>query len=898
MRSADGGTSVGDASSEMPEDDGSNSNSSSSKSIGAPIREAKEIQIQSLFIHHRLSPESTIAKLKCVSEEVGRSCIPYVLDLRTTKQHNECIDDIIRKATKRALDLPVATCNAKLSALGVLNSYQELKEAHLVNQYTRLSQTVSGRRLLDDLHIQHECIPEETCSLPEMWRHKLCVPPLPRNKGTQTHEGRRKARAQALEHKYASKQGVYYVDVAEPSPTGFYMAVVVKQDQQVNVLSYRGFNFAQAEEVAIALAASDPNSKAMVAVSMSLALVCYALAWPQAAQSLALHKTKRTTTQPSLATRSAFAMTGTPLVNTTVPEDEPHTRKPLKDPRTASGHKSLGAPGSVPRASIESGSNESEPLRGPWSGSGESSWHVSGSGQSGSGWSSSANDTAGSGSGWGWGSSGDGDTKNKDTEDPVAGVVEAARASDKAVDGKAVTAKESAGAPAKAAALDVAAALAVDKVPDKVAALAADKVPDKVAALAADKVPDKVAALAADKVPDKVAALAADKVPDKVAALAADKVPDKVAALAADKVPDKVGALAADKVPDKVGALAAVKVPDGELAKALAKALDKAAVKVAVKVPDGELAKVAALAADKVPDKVGALAADKVPDKVGALAAVKVPDGELAKALDKAAVKVAVKVPDGELAKAAALAADKVPDGELAKAAALAADKVAVKVPDGEVAKALDKVAVKVPAGELAVVKALDKVAVKVPAGELAVVKALDKVAVMVPAGELAAVKVPAGELAAVKALDKVAVKVPAGELAVVKARDKVVAKVAVKVPAGELAVVKDLALDKVVAGVDEVVTATKDVMASTRGNARSTCGNPAGKFHLSGSAMPSRTSPQSVLYVMSLRSAPDPTCRMVCDPLMAAGTPLQHSTAMASLFYSSAISTLCHLSF
>ncbi|KAG0418942.1 hypothetical protein HPB47_004485, partial [Ixodes persulcatus] len=187
--------------------------------------------------------------------------VPY---LRTTKQNDERIDAIIRKATKRALDLPVVTSNAKLSALGVLNSYQELKEAHLVNQYTRRSQTVAGRRLLDRLHIQHECIPEETCRLPELWRHKLWVSPVPRNMDTQTHEGRREARARALEHQYESKQGVYCVDVPGPSPTVFYTAAVVQQDQRVNGLSYRVINSAQAEEVAIALAASAPNSKVII----------------------------------------------------------------------------------------------------------------------------------------------------------------------------------------------------------------------------------------------------------------------------------------------------------------------------------------------------------------------------------------------------------------------------------------------------------------------------------------------------------------------------------------------------------------------------------------------------------------------------------------------------------
>lgn len=116
---------------------------------GGPIREVEEIRILGLFIHNRLRPESTISKLKCVGKQVGRMIhrvsnkrkglrsgdalwlvhafvtsgilhsVPY---LRTTKQHDERINAIIRKATKRALDLPVTTSNAKLLALGVLNT--------------------------------------------------------------------------------------------------------------------------------------------------------------------------------------------------------------------------------------------------------------------------------------------------------------------------------------------------------------------------------------------------------------------------------------------------------------------------------------------------------------------------------------------------------------------------------------------------------------------------------------------------------------------------------------------------------------------------------------------------------------------------------------------------------
>lgn len=70
---------------------------------------------------------------------------PY---LRLGRHHEAQLDALIRSVHKRALDLPVSTSNRRFAALGVHNSYSELREAHLVNQLGRLSQTSPGRRLL------------------------------------------------------------------------------------------------------------------------------------------------------------------------------------------------------------------------------------------------------------------------------------------------------------------------------------------------------------------------------------------------------------------------------------------------------------------------------------------------------------------------------------------------------------------------------------------------------------------------------------------------------------------------------------------------------------------------------------------------------------------------------
>ncbi|KAH6935121.1 hypothetical protein HPB50_003449 [Hyalomma asiaticum] len=155
----------------------------------------------------------------------------------------------------------------------------------------------------------------------------------------------------------------------------------------------------------------------MAVTKLLLALVCSAFAWPQTAQCLALHKTKRPTTvpAPAISPESTVAPTEAPVVNSTVAEDAPLTRQPLKGTWTTNDSKSWGVSDSVLKTSNASGSNESEPLRG--NATGESFLQVSGSGQSGSGWSSWANDTAGSGSGWGWGSSGNGGKEDKASKD-------------------------------------------------------------------------------------------------------------------------------------------------------------------------------------------------------------------------------------------------------------------------------------------------------------------------------------------------------------------------------------------------------------------------------------------------------------------------------------------------
>ncbi|KAH7932180.1 hypothetical protein HPB51_029493 [Rhipicephalus microplus] len=135
-----------------------------------------------------------------------------------------------------------------------------------VSGNTSVSKTVTppGRRLLDRLLIRHECEIENAERITELWRTKLWVSPLPRNMTREAHQGRRQVRAEALEQRLGFRNGVYYVDVARPSPRGYYTAAVIHQGTQVDGLTFKATNSSKAEEVAIALAVSHANSRQIV----------------------------------------------------------------------------------------------------------------------------------------------------------------------------------------------------------------------------------------------------------------------------------------------------------------------------------------------------------------------------------------------------------------------------------------------------------------------------------------------------------------------------------------------------------------------------------------------------------------------------------------------------------
>ncbi|XP_037561211.1 uncharacterized protein LOC119440369 [Dermacentor silvarum] len=201
-----------------------------------PIPERDEIRILGLFIHKSRKVDTTLRKLRRVSNKRGglksqdalRLANAFVTSrilystpyLRLRKCDENMLECILRKIYKRALDLPISTSNQRLADLGMTNTYGELKEAHLNNQYLRLTKSHAGRNLLHRLHISYTYQTEERTTIPEDWRGALTIQPLPYNMARGTYEGRRTARVTALQGRYGSRPGVFYTDASGPHHGG------------------------------------------------------------------------------------------------------------------------------------------------------------------------------------------------------------------------------------------------------------------------------------------------------------------------------------------------------------------------------------------------------------------------------------------------------------------------------------------------------------------------------------------------------------------------------------------------------------------------------------------------------------------------------------------------------
>ncbi|XP_077551209.1 uncharacterized protein LOC144164821 [Haemaphysalis longicornis] len=213
---------------------------------------------------------------------------PY---LNLTGTQKAKLDVILRKATKQALGLPAYTSTKRLYEMGVHNTVDELVEAHLSNQRMRLSGSEHRRRILEKIGWRPEPV-QTSGRVPEHWRDKINTKPLPRNMAPGEDDGRRKARAKALETRLEGNPDVMYVDAALVKGSDKAAVAVTTRDRLVAVASTRTRNATNAEEMAIALALIQPGATHVVTDSKK-AYANYrgGLISSEAARVLKRHKT-------------------------------------------------------------------------------------------------------------------------------------------------------------------------------------------------------------------------------------------------------------------------------------------------------------------------------------------------------------------------------------------------------------------------------------------------------------------------------------------------------------------------------------------------------------------------------------------------------------------------------
>ncbi|XP_077564323.1 uncharacterized protein LOC144179759 [Haemaphysalis longicornis] len=197
------------------------------------------------------------------------SHITYVASYHNWKAaESNRLNAAIRKAYRAALGLPDSASTEKLMDLGVHNTLEEISEAQRAAQMERLKGSKTGRAILAiglepgtsgrPLNRQED--------IPANIRSGTRVQPLPRNMDPIHNGERRKARAKAMIEQHANAPGTRYVDAAEYRNREAFTAVVIDAvtGETVSVTSVKICEAQSAEEVAIALAIADPNTKTVL----------------------------------------------------------------------------------------------------------------------------------------------------------------------------------------------------------------------------------------------------------------------------------------------------------------------------------------------------------------------------------------------------------------------------------------------------------------------------------------------------------------------------------------------------------------------------------------------------------------------------------------------------------
>lgn len=234
---------------------------------GATLRKLKSTSEQVLSMIRRITNRRRGLKeddaLSLVQAFVISRIVYSAPYLQLLKNEQEQLDVIIRKATKLALGIPICSSTEKILKMAKHNTVGELAEAHLSNQRVRLSQTKAGRAVLAKIGWQ-EAYYQERGPIPKNWMEKMNSKPLPKNMKPGRNEGRREARAKAINKSLGEGEGILYTDASLNKLSSRAVVAVSAKDKLIVGASVITPYSDEAEEVAIAIALTQPNAKKIV----------------------------------------------------------------------------------------------------------------------------------------------------------------------------------------------------------------------------------------------------------------------------------------------------------------------------------------------------------------------------------------------------------------------------------------------------------------------------------------------------------------------------------------------------------------------------------------------------------------------------------------------------------
>ncbi|KAG0433332.1 hypothetical protein HPB47_020016 [Ixodes persulcatus] len=215
------------------------------------------------LLRHLLDP--TKSKRHGLKEEDATHLIQALIISRVTysapyltikPREREKLEVLNRRYYKQAFGLPLGTSTPRLLSLGIHNTVEERIEAHVISQRERLKLAPAGRQVLTRLGYPIQTLGHsETITLTAGYRTKISAAPIPKNMHPEFNQGRRQARARALQKKLQYTRHIRCTDATSyPGRLAMAVSVIDEDMREMTTATVPTSLPLEREEAAIAIA--------------------------------------------------------------------------------------------------------------------------------------------------------------------------------------------------------------------------------------------------------------------------------------------------------------------------------------------------------------------------------------------------------------------------------------------------------------------------------------------------------------------------------------------------------------------------------------------------------------------------------------------------------------------